>query len=373
MIVAAQNAASSLDACLRALQRSTLPRTDWELIVVDDASTDETGEVAAARTDLLVRLPAPRRGPAYARNRGFEAARGAIVAFVDPRVAVHPKALENLLNLLECRPDIAAVSGRFDGEPRAPGLIARYRNLVRRLEHCPGDASTFWAGLGAVRASVFDDAGRFDEWHHHRASAEDAELGHRLRLLDRRVVIADDVTCTCLAEPGWRTLLGDDVREQVMPGVRLRLQLGTSHPDRRRSRTAVATSMAAGFWVAVLAAVLLRDAWWGVAAAAALAGLFAADGDVFRFIREARGPAFTLAVAPLHIAATTARLGGVIAGWAAHTLVGPPQVPLMIVVQAAFEQPGWPPRPVRPRSSVWSGPPGWHPDPRTDVIRPGTN
>ena len=61
--------------------------------MVDDASTDETAVVAARYADTIVRLPGKPHGPAYARNRGFEASRGDVVIFIDADVCVHPDTL----------------------------------------------------------------------------------------------------------------------------------------------------------------------------------------------------------------------------------------------------------------------------------------
>jgi hypothetical protein len=358
VVVATHEAADTLGACLRALRRSSLSRADWELIVVVDASTDASGGIAASQADLVVRLPGPVRGPAYARNRGFEAARGQIVVFVDPTVAVHRSALANLLNMFDARADVCALSGRLDLDPPAGGLVARYRSLVRRFEQFPGDTWSFWAGLGAIRADGFEESGRFDEWHHCRPSAEDAELGHRLRLQGRRVLVAPDVTGTCLEEPCLRTLLIDDVRRTVMPAARLALQLGLEQPAPRRGKSLVAGSMVAALVVALIASVALGDPWWLVAAAAALAGLIAADADLLGYMRQKRGLAFMMLALPLHVAVTASRVMGAFGGWLAHVLVGPPQVPLEVVTESTFVDGRWPPSPARPHTSVWTRPPG---------------
>src|SRR5581483_8928825 len=68
-----------LPKALAALEASTLPRDEWELIVVDDASTDATPLIAAAHADTVVRLAGKPHGPAYARNRGFEVSRGEVI------------------------------------------------------------------------------------------------------------------------------------------------------------------------------------------------------------------------------------------------------------------------------------------------------
>src|SRR6476659_4577806 len=106
-----------------------MPRGSWELIVVDDASTDATALIAAEFADAVVRLPDRPRGPAYARNRGVEVARGAIVVFVDADVVVHTDTLRRFTSVFKQEPDVSAVFGAFFTQPEAPQLVSQYRNL----------------------------------------------------------------------------------------------------------------------------------------------------------------------------------------------------------------------------------------------------
>src|SRR5438874_6854118 len=74
VVVPAHDAGQFLHECIDALMASDLPRSGWELIVVDDASTDETAEIAL-RADRMISVSGRAHGPAYARNRGAEEAR----------------------------------------------------------------------------------------------------------------------------------------------------------------------------------------------------------------------------------------------------------------------------------------------------------
>ena len=142
-----------LGLSLAALARSTLSRECWELIVVDDGSTDASALVAARFADIVVRLPGKPRGPAYARNRGFEASRGDLVVFVDADVCVHPDTLGQFIELFDSRPDVSAIFGSYDSSPSHPGVISEFRNLLHHHVHQrgAGPAETFWTGLGAIR------------------------------------------------------------------------------------------------------------------------------------------------------------------------------------------------------------------------------
>src|SRR3954471_24126006 len=88
VIVPVYQGAQQLPEVLAAITASDLPRECWELVVVDDASTDCSAERAAAFAYTVVRLTGRPRGPAYARNRGFELAHGDIVVFIDADVCI---------------------------------------------------------------------------------------------------------------------------------------------------------------------------------------------------------------------------------------------------------------------------------------------
>ena len=87
VIVPAHQAESLLPDTLGALMRSDLPKVEWELIVIDDASRDRTALVAAEYADTVVRMAGHPHGPAFARNRGLEASLGSLLVFVDADVS----------------------------------------------------------------------------------------------------------------------------------------------------------------------------------------------------------------------------------------------------------------------------------------------
>src|SRR5262245_12714908 len=113
IVVPVHNAATVLASSLAAIRASELASDDYELIVVDDASTDGSDAVAAQFADTLVRLRGLRSGPAYARNRGAELARGSVVAFVDADVVVRPDTFSTMLSALDETPTLGAISASY--------------------------------------------------------------------------------------------------------------------------------------------------------------------------------------------------------------------------------------------------------------------
>ena len=108
IIVPVKNGQTVLPVMLENLSRSELPRESWELIVVDDGSTDDSAAIASEYADLVIRLPGRSRGPGYARNRGVERARGECVVFLDADVVVRPDTLSRIAATMSSRPDVDA-------------------------------------------------------------------------------------------------------------------------------------------------------------------------------------------------------------------------------------------------------------------------
>src|SRR6185503_5093485 len=121
VIVPAFNCPGVLRACLNGLVASDLPRSRWELIVVDDGSKDDTPDVARAFADRVLSTTNGPRGPAEARNVGATVASAPILVFIDADVVVEATTLSGYLRTFESHPEMAAVFGSYDDTPAHPG------------------------------------------------------------------------------------------------------------------------------------------------------------------------------------------------------------------------------------------------------------
>ena len=83
VIIPVHNGGHELRLCLDALVAST--RTPDQIIVTDDASTDGSGDLARQCGAQVITVEGPAHGPAFARNRGAEKARGEILVFLDAK------------------------------------------------------------------------------------------------------------------------------------------------------------------------------------------------------------------------------------------------------------------------------------------------
>lgn len=225
IIVPVLDGAGTLAACLRAIGDSSF--TDWELIVVDDGSGDESPEIAA-RSPATVLHTTGRTGPGAARNLGAREARGEVLFFIDADCSVGPDTLTRAVEILRREPDLDALFGSYDDTPSAPGIVARYKNLQHHFVHQQGDeeATTFWAGCGAIRRSVFESLGGFDTERYERPSIEDIEFGYRLTAGGGRVRLAKDVQVK--HHKAWTLpgVLRSDLLDRGIPWTLLLLESG---------------------------------------------------------------------------------------------------------------------------------------------------
>jgi len=195
-----------------------------EVIVVDDSSTDNTAELAM-EMGARVMPSGGRLGPGAARNMAATDAKGDILWFVDADVIVHEDAAEQLKKGF-IEPDVVSVFGSYDDKPPARNFLSQYKNLVHHYYHhqASRDASTFWAGCGAIRKDAFLYVGGFDIETYKRPSIEDIELGYRLIEAGGRILLLPELLSTHLKVWRFMNLIHTEVFCRAIPWSRLMLQ-----------------------------------------------------------------------------------------------------------------------------------------------------
>jgi len=358
VIIPAHQGERVLLLSLAALQASTLPREAWELIVVDDASTDGTDVVAAEHADTVIRLPGKPHGPAYARNRGFEVSRGDVIVFVDADVCVHADTLGKFAEIFATRPDVGAVFGSYDVNPPARGFISQYRNLLHHYHHQinSGVAQTFWAGCGAIRAEVFQAAGLYDEWHFWRPQIEDIELGNRIHALGHRILLRPDIQCAHLKHWTLRSMLVADLKDRGVPWARLLVAQGSALKSKvlnLKTREKICTVLVWAMLLFGVGAVAFDKPVLLFAAILCVLGVLVMNRSLYAFFERVRGFWFALGVIPLHVLYYC--LNGVAAGygWFLHELLGGPSPDPTVEAFAEVGLKTWPPVPVKRRAEWW--------------------
>ncbi len=298
VIIPVHNGGEALVHVLRAVLSSRY--RDFELIVVDDGSDDGSAERSRA-VGATVLATGSRLGPAAARNLGAAHARGRYLCFLDADCEPGPDTLGAIARAFLEDPELSAVFGSYDDAPAAPGFAAQYKNLCHHFIHQTSreEASTFWAGCGAVERSVFFACGGFDAARYPRPAIEDVELGVRIRGRGGRIRLAREIQVKHHKAWTLAGLIQSDVQDRAIPWARLLISGITIEDDlnlRWRHRvSALLVSM-----LPVSALLSLGDsAWLGAVFALAFGALWL-NRDLYGFFLRKRGPVFAARAIPLH-------------------------------------------------------------------------
>jgi glycosyltransferase involved in cell wall biosynthesis len=167
VITPAWNAAEYIGATIDSVRRQTF--TDWEMVVVDDGSTDGTVAIVEGQAAIDPRIHLIRQanaGPSTARNRGMREARGRLFAFLDSDDLWTPEFLASQLDVFERHPDTGLVTGNgrylggpFDGMPTRP--VTPDLPVLPMTEIIANERAVFI--MTVFRRSVFETIGGFDE------------------------------------------------------------------------------------------------------------------------------------------------------------------------------------------------------------------
>lgn len=193
VVIPTHNGAETLADCLGAIRASS--HAPAEIIIVDDASTDDSAEIAERFHCRVIRWE-KNIGAARAKNRGAQAATGDVLFFTDDDVIVAREALAHLAdNFADAR--VAGIVGVLDHKIPFDDFASNFKNLWMRFTYLkiPRERiGLFYTSIAAMRREIFMQLGGFDENYRGASITEDTEFGQRAWMaghwirLDDRVV-----------------------------------------------------------------------------------------------------------------------------------------------------------------------------------------
>ena len=216
-VVPAYNEEALLPACLAAI-RAEIERTGVaaEVIVVNNASTDRTPDVAAAAAGVVL-VHEPKKGLVQARKAGFEASSGELVANIDADTLIPPGWLDRVEQEFARDPQLVTVSGPYDyyDVPFRIRAAARvfymvgfgtysFNRFVLRVGSMVQGGNFVLKRDALIRAGGFDPAFTF--------YGEDTDIARRMAGVGRV-----KFTWALMAKSSGRRLRGDGL---IMTGVR---------------------------------------------------------------------------------------------------------------------------------------------------------
>jgi glycosyltransferase involved in cell wall biosynthesis len=273
IVVPVRNEPGFLDLCPLGISRCEGTRP--EIVVADDGSSAETANAIAVivrqRNAKLVVLDR-HCGPSAARNRGFQAANGGVVVFMDSD----------------------------DSEPSDPAYVSQYRNLLHSYIHhsSAGDAESFWTGCGSIRRDVFEAAGGFKEVYD-RSSIEDVEFGVRLGASGRRIVL--DPSIQVSHQKGWtlKSIIETDLLYRALPWTVLAWS-GAGLPAKLNFTPARRVSVALTFAATILLLLSAFRFWLFPMAMLLFAIVTLSNAPLMNWLRRRKGIWFACLAGLLH-------------------------------------------------------------------------
>jgi glycosyltransferase involved in cell wall biosynthesis len=305
VVVPNYNKKKTLLACLESVYAQTHRPT--EVIVVDDASSDGSPEIARAFPCTLIELPG-NRGPAAARNIGVAASNAPLLFFVDSDTALAPDAISNAVRAFLETPECGVVQGIYDKEPLFDdGPVEAYRIATEYFDR--------WRSAGTLLSCtliprvVFYEAGGLDE---RLRDGEDYEFGTRLPARYRVVVTETVVTKADDEDRFWACWWERFVRSSTLPVIIMRarrlrggdtvgyrLDMTGSAGDKRRRPWRISSVLAT--FILVMLPFLFFAPWLLPVLVLLLAGFITINRDFFLFCYQLRGTRFALFVVGMQL------------------------------------------------------------------------
>ncbi|MFN0114148.1 MAG: glycosyltransferase [Paracoccaceae bacterium] len=299
VIVPAYRAASVLPRVLAPLLAMQARGEVAEVIVVDDVSPDDTAAVAERLGARVLTMPR-NGGPGGARNLAATVAVGEVLWFVDSDVIAWDDGARKIAAAMS-DPDVGAVFGSYDATPDGSPWFSRYKNLMHRFYHqtAKRDASTFWAGCGAVRADLFRRIGGFDVETYRVPSIEDIELGYRIRRAGARIALDPTLLGKHLKVWTPRGAFHTDIFRRALPWARLMIAREGVTNDLNTGTAERARALVAGLLILSVLVLPVAPALWPAPLALTILALLI-NLRLFGFMQANGGTLFALGALAWH-------------------------------------------------------------------------
>jgi len=298
IVMPAYNAVREVELSIPAALAALEAGGGGELLVVDPASTDGTGDAAERLGARLIRLP-QREGPARARNEGVALIEADVIIFIDSDCVAKPDVAARVRAAFAEDPELISLTGSYDEHPPYRAFASLYMNLRHHYTHqrAQREGASFWAGLGAIRRSVFLEVGGFDAVQFPMPMIEDIELA--LRLKGRgRTALDPELQVTHLKRWSIGSVIKTDIFSRALPWSKLIAATGEMPNDLNlRTSQRIAAMVAPLALLGVLLLPVALFASWNLVAYAALAVVLASlalNWPMIAFFARRAGPLFAI-------------------------------------------------------------------------------
>jgi len=226
VVVPMYNSQDTIESCLDSLVNLDYPKNIYEIIIVDDNSTDKSVDIVrsfvyANENIKLLRQSKSKKGPAAARNLGIRRAKGEILAFTDSDCIVPRGWLKRISNYFEKNSEVSAIGG---------SLIARssnrfITNCEGMISDCIGHKAKIATPNAAFRKNCIGKAGLFNE---SMVSGEDPDLVWNIEKAGFKVVFLKGLP---VVHHYYRSTFSNFVKHHIWYGLG-RVLLAKRHPEK---------------------------------------------------------------------------------------------------------------------------------------------
>jgi len=211
VIIPAFNAGETIRKCLESVFNSDFK--DFEVIVVDDASTDDTLKIAQEFPAKIIKIK-HQRGKSYARNTGASHARNIgekkaecdILVFIDSDIVIGKDTLGKIVTIFEKRPEITSIAGVLSKTHSNKNYFSQYKNLYMNyiLNKCPEYVDFIYGSCCAIRKEHFES---YDLTY---TFGQDTELGARLSVKGHKMLLDKDIQVVHLKKHSFLSFVRND-------------------------------------------------------------------------------------------------------------------------------------------------------------------
>jgi glycosyltransferase involved in cell wall biosynthesis len=204
-IIPAHNAEATIRQCLEAIYNSDYK--DFEAIVVDDASTDRTADIAGEFACRVIKL-SKNVGPAHARNKGLQEALHDILVFIDADIVINKNSLGRLRDIFLKEPEAAAIIGILSKEHPNKNFFSVYKNLYMHyvFSRCPRYVDFTYGAFFAVKKRSFESPKTLERF------GEDTEVGMLIQGKRGKILLDKESEVVHLKRHTFPSFLKNDFR-----------------------------------------------------------------------------------------------------------------------------------------------------------------
>ena len=203
VVIPAHNSEETIEACLKAIKKSVYH--DYELIVVDDGSSDKTRFIAEKYADNLIGY-SKNLGRIHARISGFKAAKGEIIVNIDSDVVVKADTLTKIADYFSEHREIDALTGLLAKEHHNQNFFSQYKNLYMHyiFSKLPEKITFLYGSIYAIRhnlTKIFASNVKI---------ADDTALGQELTVLGKKIAFLKNIEVIHLKRYGLFSFIKND-------------------------------------------------------------------------------------------------------------------------------------------------------------------